>query len=64
MVVKNDHVAVIDIGKTSAKILAYDQNGRLLDESRVHPKWLSDKEISELDVDHYWNWIKSTLENH
>jgi len=63
MVVKNDHVAVIDIGKTSAKILAYDQNGRLLDESRVHPKWLSDKEISELDVDHYWNWIKSTLEN-
>ncbi|MDG2355726.1 MAG: FGGY family carbohydrate kinase [Paracoccaceae bacterium] len=62
MTIKNDNVAVIDIGKTSAKILVYDRNGILLDETRIKPKWSKYNQISELDVEHYWSWINSSLE--
>ena len=57
-----DNLAVIDIGKTSAKILCFDRGGNLINDTRLKPNWIVNNGISELDVDHYWNWIMDSLE--
>ena len=57
-----DNLAVIDIGKTSAKILCFDRGGNLINDTRLKPNWIVNNGISELNVDHYWNWIMDSLE--
>ena len=57
-----DNLAVIDIGKTSAKILCFDRGGNLINDTRLKPNWIVNKGISELDVNHYWNWIMDSLQ--
>lgn len=54
-------IAVFDIGKTSAKLLAFGPDLSVLHEERFTPTWIGHGEARVLESAGLWAWMKSAL---
>lgn len=54
-------LAVIDLGKTNAKLLVFGSDGRIHWQARTAPGWIDRGPYRALDERQLWSWINVTL---
>ncbi|WGF89117.1 FGGY-family carbohydrate kinase [Marinivivus vitaminiproducens] len=50
-------VAVVDLGKTNAKLLVFTPDGRIAHQTQSKPEWLQQEELRVLDEPALWAWM-------
>jgi sugar (pentulose or hexulose) kinase len=57
----NGGVAVLDVGKTNAKLIAFASDGKVLDQSRHPQRVVSENDLRVLDVEGIYAWLETAL---
>ena len=60
---KNYHIAVLDVGKTNKKVLIYDQDLKVVDQSIRSFDELTNGNLIFDDVENIWEWFKEALKH-
>jgi len=54
-------LAVLDVGKTNAKLIAFSRDGKILEQLRHPQQVVTDNGLRVLDVDGIFNWLETAL---